>query len=98
MLPSGVTYELAEFEDGAVEAVLKVPKHFLCHVDLKNHIYAVGRGRPLYQLIDEEVIVNQSLEADRYPKFVFTGSALLTKDVLPGIPLSRIFLLVTRGF
>ena len=45
--------------------------------------------------IDEGVIINQSLEAESNPEFRFTGSALLTKDTLPGIPLSRIMPLET---
>jgi hypothetical protein len=87
----GVRYAAAKFEDGAVEAVLKVPKSLRCNIDLTQHMYDVGEGKPLYQWIDEHVIVNQSLEANEDPEFRFTGSALLTKDTLPGIPLSRIF-------
>lgn len=87
----GVRYIAARFEDGAVEAVLKVPKSLRCSIDLTRHMYDIGEGKPLYEWIDEKVIVNQSLEADYTPGFHFVGSALLTKDTLPGIPLSRIF-------
>ncbi len=54
-------------------------------------MYDIGEGKPLYEWIDEHVIVNQSLEATEMGGFHFVGSALLTKDTLPGIPLSRIF-------
>ncbi len=86
----GVRYIAAKFEDGAVEAVLKVPKSVRCAVDLTRHMYDIGEGKPLYELIDEGIFYNQSLEADEEGGFHFTGSALLTKDVLPGIPLSKI--------
>ncbi len=86
----GVRYVAAKFEDGAVEAVLKVPKSVRCNIDLTSHMYDIGEGKPLYLWIDEHVIVNQSLEASEYPEFHFVGSALLTKDTLPGIPLSKI--------
>ena len=92
---TGCRYIAARFEDGAVEAVLKVPRALLCTIDLSQHYYEVGEGKPLYQYIDEGTIVNQSLEADETGGFHFTGSALLTKDTLPGIPLSRIFPLET---
>ena len=87
----GVRYVAAKFEDGAVEAVLKVPKALRCNIDLTQHMYDIGEGKPLYEWIDEHVIVNQSLEATEMGGFHFVGSALLTKDTLPGIPLSRIF-------
>ncbi len=87
----GVRYVAAKFEDGAVEAVLKVPKSLRCNIDLTQHMYDIGEGKPLYEWIDEHVIVNQSLEASEQGGFHFVGSALLTKDTLPGIPLSRIF-------
>ncbi len=87
----GVRYIAAKFEDGAVEAVLKVPKSLRCSIDLTQHMYDIGEGKPLYEWIDEHVIVNQSLEASEQGGFHFVGSALLTKDTLPGIPLSRIF-------
>ncbi len=86
----GVRYIAADFEDGAVEAVLRVPKAILCDVNLDKHTYAVGEGRPLYELIDEGIFYNQSLEASEIGEFHFVGSALLTKDTLPGIPLSKI--------
>ena len=87
----GCRYVAAKFEDGAVEAVLKVPRDLLCNIDLQTHAYEIGSGRPLFEWIDEGVIYNQSLEATEYPEFHFVGSALLTKDTLPGIPLSKIF-------
>lgn len=78
----------AEWEDGAVEALLKVPKTTLCPV-------CSEANKPLYQMIDEKHIVNVSLEgynsADGH--FMFDQHipfTLLTSNVLPGIPLARI--------
>ncbi len=89
---NGVRYEVAKFEDGAVEAVLKVPKGLIATFDSDFKMqYPNYWGKPIYELIDKGEIVNQSLEADRANSDFFEGSALLTKDVLPGIPLSRIF-------
>jgi hypothetical protein len=78
----GPDFVAAQFEDGAVEGVLKVPRSTICPI--------CGGDKPLHQLIDEKGIVNVSLEADSRP-FRFTGCALLTTDVLPGIPMARIF-------
>ena len=46
----GVQYVAAKFEDGAVEAVLKVPKETLVNLDLEKKVYEVGHGKPLFQL------------------------------------------------
>ena len=43
----------AKYEDGAVEAVLKVPKTTIC---------PICKGAPMYELIDNQQIVNVSLE------------------------------------
>jgi hypothetical protein len=83
----GVEYVAAEYEDGAVEAVLKVPKSTVCPV--------CGGTKPLHQMIDSRGIVNVSLEAESQP-FRFTGCALLTTEVLPGIPMARIYPLEMR--
>lgn len=78
----GVEIADAEYEDGAVECILKV------------------EDENLQRMIDGEEIIHVSVEADFReaevangikPKgLVFTGLALLTKDVLPGVPLTRI--------
>lgn len=80
-----VSIDGAEYEDGAVEAVL-----------------GVSKGSDVLAMIEGGQIVNVSIEADclrgneQTPEgtvckgLVFTGLALLTKDVLPGIPLTRI--------
>ena len=81
----------SEFEDGVVECVLRVPNEYHCP--------GCQKGKTLNEVIQEELIVNVSLEAscDYTPTETgacegmhFTGLALLTKDVLPGIPLTRI--------
>ena len=80
----------SKYEDGAVEALLKVPKTLMCPDCTK--------GKTICDLIGEKKIVNVSLEAecdggyDGYCKGMrLTGCALLTVETLPGIPLARIF-------
>jgi len=81
----------SEYEDGVVECVLRVPNRYHCP--------GCERGMTLNEVLDKGLIVNVSLEAscDYTTSDVgacegmhFTGLALLTKDVLPGIPLTRI--------
>jgi hypothetical protein len=84
MLPE-VTIHDADYEDDGVECLLRVSKN----------------SRVL-QLIEKGEIIHVSIEADclrgseRTPEgnlckgLVFTGLALLTKDTLPGVPLTRI--------
>ncbi|MCD6528762.1 hypothetical protein J7L06_00520 [Candidatus Bathyarchaeota archaeon] len=89
----GVEVVDAEYEDGAVEVLLRVPKDL--EVD----------GRHLVDLIDSGEILHVSIEAScrqvtptvmgrevgrKCEGLLFTGLALLSKDVLPGIPLTRI--------
>lgn len=78
-------------EDGAVEAILQVPKTAIC---------PVCNGGLMTELIDAKRIYNVSLEGQcmnggggECDGFQFTehGFSLLTSDVLPGIPMSKIF-------
>jgi hypothetical protein len=80
----------AKYEDGAVEAILKVPKTAIC---------PICNGDKMTELIDKKKILNVSLEgnctggtAGVCDGFEFNkkGFSLLTNDVLPGIPLARI--------
>ncbi len=80
----------AKYEDGAVEAILQVPKTAIC---------PVCNGKKMIELIDSGKIVNVSLEgscASGYggncEGFTFSDPpfTLLTSDVLPGMPLARI--------
>ena len=76
----------AEYEDGAVEALLKVPKSTVCPVT----------GELLHKVIDDKRIVNVSLEGFTASngRFHFNEQipfTLLMSNVLPGIPLARIF-------
>lgn len=82
----------AKYEDGAVEAILQVPKTAVC---------PICDGAKMTSLIDEQRIVNVSLEGDcvggrcetgECDGFVFLDPpfTLLTSNVLPGIPLARI--------
>ncbi|MFW6117352.1 MAG: hypothetical protein ACOC6G_02055, partial [Thermoproteota archaeon] len=90
----GVEIVDAEYEDGAVESVLAVDKE------------AEWKDRLLADMIDEEQILHVSIEAtcrDRKVTpdgatcegLVFTGLALLTRDTLPGVPLTRVMPLET---
>ena len=81
----------AEYEDGAVEALLKVPKTTVCPVT----------GERLYTVIDQKRIVNVSLEGFTASngRFHFNEQipfTLLMNNVLPGIPLARIFPIETK--
>src|SRR5271157_330867 len=87
-----VTVVAAKPEDGAVEAILQVPKSAVC---------PVCNGAKLTELIDARRIYNVSLEGECSGKdgngdcngFEFTekGFTLLTSDVLLGIPMSKIY-------
>jgi hypothetical protein len=81
-----------KYEDGAVEAILQVPKTAVC---------PICDGAKMTELIDSKRIVNISLEGDCKGGQCVTGECegftfldppftLLTSDVLPGIPLARI--------
>lgn len=89
----GVTIEDAEYEDGAVEVLLRIKK------DAGKDL-----GMNFCSMIDAKKIIHVSIEASckrgfKYDKDAdgwqcvglnFSGLALLTKDALPGIPLTRI--------
>jgi hypothetical protein len=86
----------AKPEDGAVEAILQVPKDAIC---------PICDGEKMTDLIDKKRIVNVSLEGgckagvsstgrgNECHGFEFNkkGFSLLTTDVLPGIPMARMF-------
>ena len=87
-----ITTEDARYEDGATEAVLRVSKKAVC---------PICDGKPMTELIDSKHIVNVSLQGgcnaqsfdgvcDGF-QFDDKGFSLLTSDVLPGIPMARIF-------
>lgn len=88
---TGCKFVDSAYEDGANEAILKVPKSLVCP--------ECGKDKKFYEYIDEKHIVNVSLECSCFTKgedgacrgMKYTGGALLTKDTLPGIPLARIF-------
>jgi hypothetical protein len=80
-----------EYENGVVECVLRVPKSLQCPVCSEN--------KTVNDLIESNGIVNVSLEAScayapsefgKCEGMYFTGLSLLTKDTLPGIPLTRL--------
>lgn len=86
-----LTIKGGKYEDGAVEAILQVPKTAVC---------PICNGERMTELIDDQRIVNVSLEGvcagvcydGSCEGFTFTDPpfTLLTTDVLPGIPLARI--------
>lgn len=87
-----ITAEDARYEDGAIEVVLGVSKSAVC---------PICNGKPMTELIDSKRIVNVSLQGgcansqiggvcDGF-QFDDKGFSLLTSDVLPGIPMARIF-------
>lgn len=80
-----------DFDDGIVKGVIRVPKELHCPFCKEN--------LTLNDAIEQHFIVNNSLEAECAYSQVgtphcegqrFTGLALLTKDTLPGIPLTRL--------
>ncbi len=80
----------SEEENGIVEGVIKVPNTLKCPICDEN--------KTINELIEQKGIYNNSLEAgctfeseDRKCEgMYFTGLALLTTKVLPGIPLTRL--------
>jgi len=86
----GVEIIAAEFEDDIVEGVLRIPKGLRCPV--------CDKDKTLNELVEQKGIVNNSLEAGcsygtgphgECEGMYFTGLSLLMKNVLPGIPLTR---------
>ena len=86
-----IDIEAAKYEDGVAECVIRVPKNLMCPI--------CDTSKTINELIEDGSIVNVSLEAvctlksdnpHKCEGMEFTGLALLTKDVLPGIPLTRL--------
>jgi len=87
----GADVVAAEYEDGAVEVILRVQKDAVC-----------PKGHNLIKLIDSGEIdhvsiegycqsgVEETEEGKVCKGLVFTGLALLNQEELPGIPLTRI--------
>jgi hypothetical protein len=80
----------AKYEDGVAECILRVPKQLRCPICSKDET--------VNDLVESGGIVNVSLEAvctlksddpHKCEGMEFTGLSLLTKDTLPGIPLTR---------
>jgi hypothetical protein len=80
-----------EYESDIVECVVRVPNSLHCPI--------CDRTKTINDLIESGGIVNVSLEAScdygtgphgECEGMNFTGLSLLTKDVLPGIPLTRL--------
>ena len=78
----GVEILDAEYEDGAVECLLRVE-----NPEIKNMI---DQGEILHVSIEAEYREAEVLDGLKPKGLVFTGLALLTRDTLPGVPLTRI--------
>jgi len=81
----------AKFEDGVVEAILRIPKNLHCPI--------CDKTKSINDLIESGGIVNVSLEAvctlktddpQKCEGMEFTGLSLLSNATLPGIPLTRL--------
>jgi len=91
----GVEIIDADYEDEGVEVLIRVPRN----VEVEVHS---GFRRKLVELLDQGEVVHVSIEGYCKRGFrledegaacqglVFTGLALLTRDVLPGVPLTFI--------
>jgi len=81
----------AKYEDGVVEAILRIPKNLHCPI--------CDKTETINNLIENGGIVNVSLEAQctlqsdepqKCEGMEFTGLSLLSSATLPGIPLTRL--------
>jgi len=79
----GVEIVDAEYEDGAVECILRIEN---------DEIRKMIDNGEIYHVSIEESFRDAEVKNGVKPEgIVFTGLALLTKDVLPGLPLTRIY-------
>jgi len=83
-LPEVTIYD-AQYEDDCVECLLKVEKE-------SKALKLIEKGEILQVSIEADCLrgTEQTPEGNVCKGLVFTGLALLTKDVLPGVPLTRI--------
>jgi len=83
-LPEVTIYD-AQYEDNCVECLLRVEKE-------SKALKLIEKGEILQVSIEADCLrgTEQTPEGNVCLGLVFTGLALLTKDVLPGVPLTRI--------
>jgi len=83
-LPEVTIYD-AQYEDDCVECLLRVAKE-------SKALEMIEKGEILQVSIEADCLrgTEQTPEGNMCHGLVFTGLALLTKDVLPGVPLTRI--------
>jgi len=89
----GVEIIDAEFEDGAVEALLRVSRN--AEFEGKKIVDMIDNGEILHVSVEGSCRNRRTQSLDGETGFsceglVLTGLALLQKDVLPGVPLTRI--------
>jgi hypothetical protein len=75
----------ADYEDSCVECLLRVPKQ-------SRALGLIEKGEIVHVSIEADCLrgSEQTPEGNVCKGLVFTGLALLTKDILPGVPLTRI--------
>ena len=75
----------ADYEDDTVECILKIAKN-------STTLELIEKGDIIHVSIEAQCLRGGELSADGYvcKGLVFTGLALLTRDILPGVPLTRI--------
>jgi hypothetical protein len=75
----------ADYEDSCVECLLRIPKQ-------SRALTLIEQGEIIHVSIEADCLrgSEQTPEGNVCKGLVFTGLALLTKDVLPGVPLTRI--------
>jgi hypothetical protein len=82
---SDISITDADYEDSCVECLLRVPKQ-------SRALGLIEKGEIIHVSIEADCLrgSEQTPEGNVCKGLVFTGLALLTKDVLPGVPLTRI--------
>lgn len=96
----GVLIEDSEYETGAVETIISVREDAVCPVcpnkykivDMLDHIKEVPEESHIYHVSIEATCrsTEPTDQGNLCQGLIFTGIALLTKNVLPGVPLTRI--------
>ena len=89
----GVEIVDAEYEDGAVEVLLRVSRD--AEFNGKKIVDMIDNGEIMHVSVEGSCRIRKIVYADGEVGFsceglVLTGLALLQKDVLPGVPLTRI--------
>lgn len=90
----GIEIVDAEYEDGAVETLIKVPRASPINQQIADGLKDdCGKDAIIHASIEGTCMrgTEEAPEGIKCNGLVFTGLALLTKEVLPGIPLTRFY-------